>query len=192
MLKLAGETNIGILEAHEADLDAHTRNLWEVRRTTAIYYPPQIGTRPGGATGTVLDAANRLFAMPFPIAVDRTADRIVCNVTVQAGQKIRMGIYSNGVNMAPGTLLLDAGEVTLSGIGEIAITIDQALPKGLYWVALVSDGTPAIREVNTNCLPLPGSGTNGVYVAHTYGALPDPFGAANFHYRAWFFGLRFS
>ena len=189
---MKGNVSIDRYLGHAADLDAHTRNIWQVRTIGRIYYPPQVGTRRGGANGNALDAANQLYAMPFPLEINRVADRLVVDITAQAGEKIRMGIYLDNGSLLPGVLLLDAGEITLSATGEIAYTISQALTKGTIWLAFVSNGTPTIRDYNTNCEPILGTEANCVFLAHTYGPLPNPFGAANYHHRAWGFGLRFS
>ena len=171
-----------VLTTHAAVLDAHTKNIWELMRTGEYYLSPLITSR--SSSSSVLTAANQLYAMPFPIARATTWDRIAFYVNAQAGQKVRLGIYNNGTNLTPGTLLLDAGEVTLSGTGQQEITISQALVKGLYWVALVSDGTPTLNDYNAvshNFLGLHSgwSANRGQWsVAHTYGALPNPFGTA--------------
>ena len=182
--------------AHAADLAAHTRNLWETMRVGEYYLSPLITSR--SSSSTALDAANRLWAMPFPILRNTTWDRIAIQVSAQAGQKFRLGIYNNAADLKPGTKLVDAGEITLSGTGQQAITFSaaQSLTKGLYWVAIVSDGQPTINDYNAYCFNFLGlhsgwSANNlSWYVAHTYGALPDSFGTPTADYRVFGIALR--
>ena len=166
---------------HAADLDAHTKNTFEVRRTGEYHLSPYVTNR--GMTPRAV-AANTLYGMPYLITRSETEDRIACHVTVQAGQKIRIGIYNTGDNLYPGTLLDDSGEITLGGVGIQAININQALTKGLYFVAFISDGTPTLNNSEGNVQSPMGAYATGFdningrwAVAQAYGALPDPFTA---------------
>lgn len=183
-LWLASEKTIDGMDpsAHGADLDAHTKNLFEELRT-GEYHITLFG---GRATASL--TANTLYALPLLVARDMTIDRIAIQVTSAgaAGTKARLGIYELGTNLYPGALLLDAGEVDVDGTGVLAITIDQALTKGIYFTAVVSDGTPQLRSVIADDLTSPLFGLlstnfnihhNLWSVAHTYAALPDPFTA---------------
>lgn len=166
---------------HTADLDAHTKNTFEVRRTGEYHMSPYVTNRNMTPRAVV---ANTLYGMPFLITRSETEDRIACHVTAEAGENIRMGIYNIGANLYPGTLLDDSGFITLAAIGIQAIIINQALPKGLYFVAIISDGTPTINGAEGNCQTPMGfrstdfGSINGRWaVAQAYGALPDPFTA---------------
>lgn len=167
------------INTHTADLDAHTKNMLEVLATGEHIVPiPGIGR----ATQTL--AADRLYASILIVARDITVDRIAIEVTVggAGGTKARLGIYSVGDNLAPGALVDDSGEVAVDSTGVKAITIDQALTKGIYYTALVTDGTPTIRRATPYWSPMGFAGTNfdiillGNYRSFTYAALPDPFG----------------
>jgi len=180
MLKLAGEFIEGQLADHKALLDAHTKNIFEIARTGEY-----MGW--GHATANTIITANRLYAYPLFIARDLTIDRIAIDIQTAGagGTKARLGIYNNGTNLYPGTLLDDYGEVAVDTTGIKAITISQALTKGLYGIVVVSDGTPILKASSavTHSYWLGIRGTSfgyhqqGWYVAHTYGALPDPFTA---------------
>ncbi|MBA7708927.1 hypothetical protein ES703_117832 [subsurface metagenome] len=93
----------------------------------------------------------------------------------------RIGIYNNGTNISPSSLLLDAGEVDAGSLGVKTIIVDQALTKGLYWLALASNEVYGLRQLNSLFAPIGIDPTNlrAPYVAwystFTYGALPDPF-----------------
>jgi hypothetical protein len=75
-----------------------------------------------------------------PIIVSTiTADRILCTTaaTYSGTTTVRLGIYNNDATLnIPATLLLDAGTVTPTASStSYEITISQALPAGLYWLA---------------------------------------------------------
>lgn len=164
--------------AHQAELDAHTRNIYAVLRTGQYFVPFPV-------RGTALVytlSANSLQALPFPVPRDLTIDRLAVQVrTADPGKKVRIGIYNNGTNLYPGSLLLDAGEVDAGTLDVKTIIIDQALTKGLYWFTLVSDGEPKLRVLSRMFSPIGldptdfGKVYDRWYKTVTYGALPDPF-----------------
>jgi len=169
--------------AHAADLDAHTRNYLQTLRTGEYYWPDMPGASTQGLT------ANFLCASPLIVARDITVDRIAIDVTTaDAGKVARLGIYNLGVNLAPGTLLLDAGVVSLNAVGVQALVINQALPKGIYFPTLVCDSNAALLaatdipyRISSRFLglnPTDFQKGNGWWtVAQAYGVLPDPFTA---------------
>ena len=180
--------NVGVDRylGHSLDLDAHTRNQLEVLRTGHYH----ITGRGSGTAQTI--GANTLWAIPFIVARDMTVDRIAIEVSALAeGASARLGIYNNGTNLYPGSLLLDAGTVSVATTGIKTITINQALPKGIYWMVVVSDGNPSLSSLyiyygSTFILGLREDNFSYSYlgwsVAFTYAALPDPFtagGSAN-------------
>lgn len=181
MLKLAGEFVEGQLADHMAELDAHTYNKLE--KLVPGYYMLSYGM--GNTTGTFIMTADKLYVMPFAPARAITVDRIAIAVTLAGagGTKARLGIYNSDADGKPAALVLDAGEVGVDGVGIKAITINQSLTKGLYWLACVSDGTPTVRHHYAMATPYGihsgwTSMNSTVYVAHAYGVLPDPFGVA--------------
>jgi len=181
MLKLAGECIEGQMADHIARLDAHTRNINETFRTGEYI---QTLVSETVAEDLVL-VANHLYAMPFLVSRAMTFDRIAVQVTtLAAGSSIRLGIYNDGTNLYPGALVSDAGEVSAATTGVKAITINQALTKGLYWLALVSDGAPKIYFSFWGWAGLGKVATDFVSesyrywdLAFAYAALPDPFTA---------------
>lgn len=167
------------VSVHAADLDAHTRNPWEIARTGEyVWYQAMQGS------GTPAMTANQLYAIPFTVPRAITIDRLAVEVTTGAdGKYVRVGVYNNGTNLYPGTLNTDVGTalVTNTGIKAVTITGNLSLTKGLYWMAIVSDGTPSLRgcafyyclagQLATDFSKL----QHGWKVAFTYAALPDPF-----------------
>lgn len=174
--------------SHEADLAAHTRNPLEELVVGEYYNGGWVGQTQSGSFD-----ANVLHGMPFLVARAMTVDRIAVDVkTAAAGKKARLGIYQSNGSGAPGTLVLDAGEVALDTTGIKAITINQQLSKGLHFVAVTSDGTPNLAMVyGSTHSHFPAMGIkssdfrfpNQQYRAGvSYGALPDPFSGGSTGY----------
>ena len=168
-----------IMDTHIADLDAHTRNILETMQT-GWYHWPVFGEASNAAI-----TADRLYAIPFNVARDITIDRLAVHVSnADAGNpNVRLGIYNLGANLRPGTLLNDVGTINAGSTGVKAAVIsgDQALTKGMYFLAVVCDGTPSFRccKPALHPLGLPSSNfaeTFGVWMStFSYAALPDPF-----------------
>lgn len=167
--------------SHTADLAAHTRDYLETRRTGEYLLPLGVVGTASAITVTV----NTLYATPFIVARDMTIDRLAIHIFNNVGSgNARLGIYKEGINLYPGDLLLNAGTVSLATDGVKAITISQALVKGLYWMAFVADTSVPIRSTSSGAINIGINASNfdivnygGWTVAHTYGALPDPFTA---------------
>ena len=162
---------------HTADLDAHTRDERQVLRIGDHYYCGIYGY-----PSNVALVANTLYGMPFIVARDITVDRIAMEVQGAAGGgNVRLGIYNEGTNLYPGTLLVDAGTIDATSATLQPITIDEELTKGLYWLAFVSDNTPTMRA-RVDVWSILGfddsSWANcamGWTAAFSYAALPTPF-----------------
>jgi len=182
---------------HNADLDAHILSFMQIKRT-GNYFDSWL------FTNQIVEAvvADTIYTSPFIVARDLTIDRLAIQVTTGAagGAIARLGIYNNGTNCYPGTLVLDAGTVAVDAAAVVAATINQALTKGLYWMVIVSDNTPTLRGRKPfhtpagaieNDLRAPTSSYGGWKKAAVgSGALADPFVAAatlfktNAEYRA--------
>ena len=97
----------------------------------------------------------------------------------------RLGIYKNGTNMYPGDLVVDAGLVEVHAAAGVEAVIDQALTKGLYWIAFASNGTPSVYQA-TPVYPVLGGGVSNLAPgilgigyhqgSKGTGALADPYG----------------
>lgn len=144
-------------------------SIWGYRRTGDNFY----GGHPGiAALTTMTVVANRLYTVPLYVPAAITVDRINIHVTTFAGTNARLGIYNNGTNMYPGTLLLDAGTVLTTGLGMKSIVISQALAAGFYWLVAVFDGTPTV-----GCI---------YYPIPLLGTAPTNFANGGFHYHSWY------
>ena len=145
-------------------------------------------------TSTTTPATNTLWAMPFVVSKVTKFDTISFEVTTLiAAKSARVGIYSDNGNCYPGALIFDSGAVSVAttGVKDTTITAGlQVLMPGLYWLTWETDST-----VTLQIRILPGAGTcigfGGIpntmgttspgfaySVAHTFGALPNPYTAA--------------
>jgi hypothetical protein len=92
-----------------------------------------------GSTGNInvgLGVTNYTFIV---IPASQTADRIAVRTNTGWGSNIvRMGIYNhNFATGQPSTVFLDAGTVSATSAGAVfAITINQVIPAGSYWLAV--------------------------------------------------------
>lgn len=134
--------------------------------------------------------ANFMVATPIILGTTVTWTRIGANVTTANNpDTARLGIYTDTAGF-PGTLLLDAGEISLSAAAEVEKTISQSLTANTwYWLAMgmMSEvakfsGYPGDNFDGLSGYALGfddgfGSIKNGVSGAQAYGALPASFPA---------------
>lgn len=179
---------------HKEALDAHNYNIYSQLRT-GTYISSPFFFASTGTPATI--ATDRLYAIPFPVVRPMTLDALQTYITTLAAGKVgRLGLYAPGNNLAPGALVIDGGEISVATTGAKTVVINEALTTlGIYWIAFVSDGTPNIYRC-TRYIDLLGWSSNiaqgraGWYVAHTYGALPDPFGTPTSTMDCWKLGLK--
>lgn len=165
---------------HAADLDAHTKNLFE-----EFLIGEYVQAMPIRAVSYFTYITDRIYAVPFLVARDMTIDRIALEVTtLKVNKIIRLGIYKDNGALYPGELVDDCGTVDVTTTGIKTITIDQALSKGWHWLVSASDDAPIIRGILPSISPLgfrPGSFSTTGTQSHYYkgaigaGALADPF-----------------
>lgn len=136
---------------------------------------------------TMTMTANRLYCRPFVVGDSETFNRIGIEITSGSSGNARLGLY-NWADGVPTTLLVDLGTVSTTSTAIVEVTISQALSPGVYGIAIVSDATPTVRGA------LPDKGVlnhfignatmseeiMGLYVSHTYGALPASFGSPTY------------
>jgi hypothetical protein len=85
-------------------------------------------------------STNVAYYSPIYVRNTTTFDRIaVCTAGGFSGSaSVRLGIYSNGTDGKPNTLILDAGTVTATVLNTIyQITISQTFTEGIYWLVCV-------------------------------------------------------
>lgn len=166
---------------HLATLDAHNQNPQVIKRTGGIFSSGFL------LDGTVALVASTLYGVITEIPRDITIDQLVIEVTTKVdATAARIGIYEVGTNLYPGALLLDGGAVSTAAVAVVTATVDKKVPKGVYFMAILSNGAATLRRVTgsarqdqilgVNPASL-SSGYIGWSVSQAYGALPDPFTA---------------
>jgi len=166
------------LNTHIADLDAHTLNPYETYKVGRYVR--------GGVDGQVADMnmqQYRIWGFYLVITRTMTFDRIAIEVTTLSnGDDIRLGIYECSSAIVPGALVLDAGTVDTDSAAVKAITINQQLTRGRYFLAAITNSTVArvrqnyVSNTNFGCLALHQGGTHFYFNgdAADFAALPDP------------------
>lgn len=142
--------------------------------------------------GVTLASANMMYATAFLAFAPQTFTKISINVTAGAASaSCEIGVYANAGGK-PGSLLVDAGNVSVATTGIKEITgVSIALTPGWWWEAVVCNGTPGLTTFGASggaggtpwqlgYFSL-GSSPNLAYaVSQTYGALPSTFGTGAF------------
>lgn len=154
--------------------------------TAGQTYSP-LSTFPGAWSTLASIVANRLYAVPFwtgPGGI--TFTNISLEVTTLSSGNARLGVYSADTDppYGPDALLLSAGEVATGTTGVKTIDIADTefigtAPSRLIWLASVFSATPAVRVAQqiSQIVGVSSAGDHqaGLYMSHTYGALPSTF-----------------
>ena len=132
---------------------------------------------------TTLLGTNQIRFARFFCHTTTTFDRIGIAVTTAAAGNARLGIWAgDAAGGLPGTLVLDAGQVSVAAIGGVELTISQSLTGDtLYWLGAAANVGATIRASKSG-QPFHGYGTlpqdnntDHLYASFTYGALAsDP------------------
>jgi hypothetical protein len=104
--------------------------------------------RNSSSNSSLTATLNRLYYSPIWIFEAGSFDRIATrtSTTFSGSGVMRLGIYNDNGDQ-PGTLVLDAGTVSPTAAStNYEITIDQALSKGRYWLATVSQTNAATNS----------------------------------------------
>jgi hypothetical protein len=136
---------------------------------------------------------NTLYLLPFWLCTSIEVDALCVRVGTGAATKsVRMGIYDIDSTGHASKLLAETGSLSAATSSTEAVGTFTAirLQPGWYYVAIVSDGTPALGRM-TSGGTLPGffgvQTSNmlidlvGINSAHTYGALPNPAPTSGFN-----------
>lgn len=122
------------------------------------------------------------YAIPFLVGKDQTFAQWSVNIgTGAAATVIRLGVYQDDGDGAPGALLAEFGTVDASTAGTKVLAAIQALAAGLWWVTVVPQGgSPALRGPDNAAPPVGGESIGSVSsqaykMAGTSGALPASF-----------------
>jgi len=152
---------------------------------------------PATAVSTTLPAINTLYAVPLLIENVTKFDLITFRITtVSTAGTARCGIYRDNGNLYPGALIFDTGSIdTTVTPGAAPRSVSTTITSGLqvftpdvYWLAWECGvDAPQIKVLTTaSSLFSIGQDRNiangnpyyAYTVAHTFGALPDPFTAS--------------
>ncbi len=193
-LPLAGGTmsgNIAMAGAQTVDgvdVSAHAANL--AAHLDSVLRQYIVGTYfrvfPPSASSNASCIANELDANPFVVARPLTIDRLAIEVySADTGKSVRLGVYADSGSVYPGALLVDGGAVSVGTTGIKTVTISLALTRGLYWLAIISEGVPILRAESCAVTPLGADPLHlqasyyesNYYVTQSYGALPTTFPA---------------
>ncbi len=143
-------------------------------------------------TSTTSPAANTLWALPLVVGKTTKFDTISFHITsVSTLGSSRAGIYKDNGNMYPGALIFDTGAIdtTTATLKDTTITAGlQVFQPGLYWLAYEQDTATGQMRILANVgstwaamgKDIMGNltATYMYAISHTFGALPDPFTAA--------------
>ena len=134
-----------------------------------------------------LGTINRLVAFPYWVGRTMSVDLIAAEVTTsQVASNLRLGIYGSGGDGLPANLLVESAsfDSSTTGIKSTAITLDLPGPR-LYWATLITNVTGVVVKgrgkdssitMGLSNVSANDPGNSG-FVTHTFGALPDPYGA---------------
>jgi len=115
-------------------------STWVPMRSGSTYKTPELE-----AIANHSLTLNTVSYTPIIIPNNCTLDRISVVASSTGTGTGRLGIYSD-TSGAPGTLVLDAGTVSMPSAAIYSITISQAVTAGVFWLAYVAQGTT--RQVN--------------------------------------------
>jgi len=139
----------GIPPATPFDAGSGTNQLPYWADANQYLGPPSVG---GAATQTNTRAANKIVFVPCIVPYNRTFTSIAIRVPVGgnvAGSSARLAIYlMDPIKGGPGALVVDAGAISTATVGLKAITINQALTRGVYWVALWTSANINVQALN--------------------------------------------
>jgi hypothetical protein len=177
--------------------DDTTQKALDTLNSTAIFFPIATGdwydnSTHGDATNsssTFGCSADVLRAVRFRVEDSYSFDRIAVEKTAGTGTGAfcRLGIYDDNGNR-PGDLVFETSQFAFDTNQVYEITISQTLNRGAYWLAVVHGVIANVRTLrafgNTEGVSIAFANSSTVVknimveVAHTFGALPDPFGTA--------------
>jgi hypothetical protein len=121
--------------------------------------------------------ANRIYVAPFILGRDLTITTIAIQVTTagSSGSVAQVGIYSNGSDNAPGSLLYDTIDLDTSSTGMKTYSPYQSwqLQAGtVYWMAVQGSAAPTLRAIALAMGLVYLSGTTGVFTSSYFYSAP--------------------
>jgi len=112
---------------------------------SGIYYLPGTVAAVQDNTRNMAVTANRIYALPFLVVNRLRVNRLASYTQAGAAGNSRMGIYRDGADLVPHSLVSGSGSVA---VGATANYHDFSPPvtlhRGLYWIALCFSATPTM------------------------------------------------
>jgi hypothetical protein len=156
---------------------------------TGRYYVPGTVAAAQDNTRNMAVAANKIYVLPFLVTERVRFDRVTTFTQSGATGNGRMGVYRNGKDLHPSTLVKGSGSV---GVGAGANHHDFSPPvslyRGLYWVAALFSGTPTMFripyeqgiawEILGRDAGIATAFRIGWYADHSFAALPSSYPTA--------------
>lgn len=125
----------GLIAAEVAAIN-HRVESWPML-AAQIYNTYTHGLGRAGTISTAALTADAIYFTPIYIPETKTFDRIGINVAVDVvASTCRLGVFTLNLTTGTATLVLDAGTVDTSSIGNKEATISQSLTAGWYWLAM--------------------------------------------------------
>lgn len=158
------------------------------------YSPPLTGAVGAGAAL----ASGSVKLMPFYLSKPIIVSDLGCRITtLSGGGNVRLAIYRTDATKKPtGTALVETGNISTAATGALsaAVTAQQMLSPGLYYMAVNADNATVVLQILTNTTNAPtvivgsttlanvtsaGTAANIAYsFASAFGAFPDLTGQA--------------
>lgn len=161
--------------------------LGKVSRWTGGYVAGRYYITPCRLSSTVALANATVYYFPLEVGETHTFDRIAIQVTTTGtATLVRLAIY-NAAGGIPTSLVVDGGTVSVAGTGIATVTISQSLAPGIYWLAVVADGTVTVAS-SLEQMPMPAftgvasftAPDTQLSAALTFGAFPSTAGAVTY------------
>ncbi len=141
--------------------------VWPLRGTSCL---TPLGA---GAPAASAVASGTLYMLPVAVPYALSLSALSLRVATAIGTA-RLGLYRD-VNSAPGGLIAESGDLTLTA-GTVSAAVVVNLEPGLYWLAALFSATPSVMCHTSQALGIDAATfdpVNGYSRSLTYGALPS-------------------
>lgn len=125
-----------------------------------------------GVSGTRAMVANRLYFLPFYVALQRTFTQLALIVTTGQVGNVKLAVYEvDPTNWKPGVRLAQGTDVASDTTGVKTFAINLTLQPGFYFFAAWSSAAPTLRGGSSGTITHSGitlSGTAAVMLQEIY------------------------
>lgn len=107
---------------------------------------------PLGRSGTKALEADKLYAIPFFLGLDKVFTQVAMHITTGSAGGIRIGIYKDIGTTYPGELVSDIGTIDVGSTGLKELTgLDIPITRSkLYWMAILGSSAPVVAATDAN------------------------------------------